>query len=997
MYAYCLQNSYEQSIQQKLREIQETRTRQAANMLQHVQNPQPQHMNIVPQQLQQMQGIARGPNQPQFQFNPNSNPNPQLQQPMQVSAMPMQQHSMHQPSQLQMGIPNPNMQQMAQNTHQQIPPSHGSAMFSPEESQIINRIAANLAQNTAPEQLNVIRHNLQNMNPEQRQSLAMQNIDPVSYFFRNHAARRFAEQRAKMAAQRANPGMPGPGNSLVPQQTGPATQNSMAIQAQQHGSLPTPQMIDSSFAGSMDQILVQQQDALRSQKAGQVVVPASNSQGGGVRGTPQPPSNARIGGNEVMQNPNQGPQQPSQYWGNQQIQQPNISQAPHMQVQPQVPNFGNASTQPLHGQIGGFGNQAGRIPQQNPAMPNLNKGLKPSPQPQTAWTHPRSAQPSQSKDQNGANASQPLLQQQQQQQQHGAPPNQMPDGFQPRHMALMSNMPTNVRQHLSSLPEDARKEWLLNYVKRQTQQQQQQRVTQQASAKQPEPTTTLGQNVQGGQQMPSTQQPLENVSNDTMVSNSISTQQPVVPQQHPSGNMSRSQNIQSQRQKQQQHQARTVQAAQQASITLTEEQAKRMDEQNFPVAILNGGSTLSQLPQDIKTWGQLKSWVTQNDNTLPPGSLVKLRGLQGLHYQNLAARHREHQISQNSSLNPQGAAQIPAPTASMVSSRSGGQALPVANGVHLPQSSRPNMLQSLPQPTLQEIQAARVRLPENLKGLSDDEIASKILKQRQNDLMKPSQAQLARTQQIQIANSQRANNQQGLQQQNSPQQFTNSNNKSNAVHPSPGQRSQPQQTPRPPPPSKDQAAKQPNQIRNTNQTSGQHQPHAKGVKRNSNDDVVEVPNSNSSKQEIHSLPSKNSQVTKPALNSSESTATSQDPKSTAEAHRRIQANQRAQTGSVHGTIQDPTTKGLSDQLRVPEENARKELRLQQLIAETSQNTPARQPVMMSFEVRASMVQKLREAKEMVQRMEQSLPIFFKMYGDEKTTRDLIRTVCTFVG
>lgn len=953
-------------------------------MLPHVQNPQPQHVNMVQQQMQ-IQGIARGPGQTQFQFNPNANP--QLQQQMQVSGMPVQQHMMHQQPQLQMGVTNPNMPQIAQNTHQQVPQGQGQGQisFTPEENQMINRMAINLAQNTPPDQLNVIRHNLQNMNPEQRQALAMQNMDPVSYFFRNHATRRFVEQRAKVAAaQRANPGMTGSGNGLMPQQPGPASQNPMVIQAQQ-GSIPTPQMIDPSFVGSMDQIIGQQQDALRSQKAGQVVVPASNSQAvaeqqrAGIRGTPQPPSNARIGGNELMQNPNQGPQQISQYWGNQQIQQSNTSHTPHMQGQPQVPNYGNVSTQPLHGQVGGFGNQPGRIPQQNPGMPNLTKGLKPSPQPQTAWTH-QSGQP---KDQNGANTSQPISQQ-------GVPPNQTPESLQNRQKALLSKLPPHIKQHLSNLPEDAQKEWVMNFLNRHTLQLQKQRAAQQLSANQSEPPTMQGQNNQVSKQMPSAQQPIENISSNNTANNPGSAQQSVTPQQQSSGNVpgnARLPNTQPQRsQKQQQQQARNLQAAQQASITLTDEQAKQMDEQNFPVAILNGGNTLSQLPQDIKTWGQLKSWVAQNDSILPAGSLSKLRGLQGLH---LAARQREHQPSQNSSSNPQGPTRVPAPTASMVPPRSVGQALPAANGASLPQSSRPNMSQSLPQPTLQEIQAAKARLPENLKGLSDEEIASNILKQRQNDLMKPFQAQLTKAQ---VASMHRANYQQGLQQQNSPQQFPTSNNKSNTVQPAQGQRSQPQQTPRPQPPSKDQAAKQSNPIRNTNQSSSQNQPTTKGVKRNSNDDIVEVLNSNANKQELHSQPSKTSQAAKPALNSSESTTASQDQKSTVEAYRRVQANQRPQAHPMHSTGQDANSKGLPDHVRLTEENSKKEHRLLQLIAETSQNTLARQPVMMSPQTRAMMVEKLRDAKEMVQRMEQSLPIFFKMYGDEKTTRDLIRTV-----
>lgn len=946
-------------------------------MLQHVQNPQPQHMNMIQQQMP-MQGIARGPNQAQFPYN-NSNANPQLQQQMQMSGMPMQQTMMHQPPQLQMGIPNPNMPGIPQNPHQQIPQNFGQMNFSPEENQMITRMATNLAHSTPPDQLELIRQNLQNMNTGQRQALSMQNIDPVAYFFRNHVTKRFVEHQAKIAAQRLNPGMPGPGNGLMPQQPRPTSQNSMALQAQQHGPLSTPQMVDNSFVRSIDQIRVQQQDALQSQEAGQVVVPASNSQAvaesqrGSIRGTPQPPSNTQLGTNEAMPNPSQGSQQPSQYWANQQLQQPNIPQTSHMQGVPQAPNFGNIPAQPpLHGQIGGFGNHAGRIPQQNPGMPTLNKGLKHSPQPQTKWNNPRPAQQSQPKDQNGANASQPVPQQ-------GASSNETPDSTQQRQKFILNNLPPNIRQYLATLSEDAQKEWMINFFRRH----QQQRIAQQ-NAKPPESAQA--------QQLPSATQPLQNMSINAGTNNPVSAQQPVVPQQQPSGNLSRTQITQTQKsQKHQQLQARAAQAAQQAGNTLTEEQAKQMDEQNFPVGILNGGSTLSQLPPDVKTWGQLKSWVTQNNQALPPASLAKLRGLQGLHYQNL--RQREQQMGQNSSSNPQGITGASAPTAPMVPSRGNGQTMPASNGVNLSQSSRSNMIQSLPPPTLQEIRAARARLPDNLKGLSDDEIASRVLKQRQSDFMKLTQAPPTKTQQMQMTNLQRTTYQQSLQQQNSQQQVPTSNNQSNtAQHPPPGQRPQPQQISRPLPASKDQNAKQTNQIRNTSQASGQNPPITKGVKRNSNDDVIEVPNPNTNKQDSHPHSSKTSQATKPTINPSDSTATPQDQKSMGESHRRMPTNQRTQAP----TAQDINPKGPSDYDRRSEENARRELRLQQLMAETSQNTPARQPVAMSPEVRAVMVQKLRDAKEMVQRMEQSLPIFFKMFGDEKTTRDLIRAVSNFL-
>ena len=932
------QSSYEQTRRQKLSDIQETRSRQAATLQQQIQNPQSQQMNMM--QQMQMQGIPPAQNQVQFHFNPNANP--QLQQPMQVSGIPMQQQMMHPQAQLQMGNQTMGMHQPPQNLHPQMSQSQGQNAFTMEENQTIQRIAQSLAQSASPDQLNVIRHNLQNMNPEQRQALAMQGTDPVTFFFRNHAIKKFIEHRAKLSAQRAHPGMPTTGNGLVPQHSRPASQHVIPIQSQQ-------QIMD-SFAPSMDQIRGQQQDALRSQEAGQVVVPASSSQSiveqrGGVRGTPQQQPNGQLGANRTMQNAGQGPQQPSQYWGNPQMQQSGIPQTPHMAV-PQNQNFGNNAVQPpLQGQVGGLGNSMGRLPQQNPAMPNLNQGLNPPPQPQNMWGQPRAGQPGQPKEPSGGNTQQPIPPQ-------GVASAEPPESGQQRLKMMMNELPLNVRQHLAGLPEEGRKEWLMNFRQRQ-QAQHQQRVAQQHTPKLPESTPVSLQNNQTGSQM---QQP-QNVSNQSVMNNPLGVQQAATPQQPPPlANAARGQSVQVTRNQQIVQNRHAVNLA---NNTLTEEQARWMDQHNFPAAILNHGSTLSQqLPQDIKTWGQLKSWVTQHDSSLPPGSLAKLRGLQGLHYQNLA-RHREQQFGQK-----------PAPTAPMVNLQR----------------------HALPQPTSQEIQALRARLPDPLKGLSDDDVSAMVIKQRQQDLIKLSQPQqnMSQPQQNYLANVQR--HYQPVTQQ---QLSTTSSHPNQAQQPPPGPRPQPHHTQRQQP-SKEQTTKQSNTNRNATQTTNQGQSSSKGVKRNSNDDVVEVPNPNAANQDTLSQLSKVAQAsTQSKASSKPSEPTSslvQDQKSINDAQRRVQPNQRSQASATQSGIHDSNDKGLSDNDRRIEESAKRDQRLRQLMKEISQNTPSRQPVAMNEQTRAKMVQRLRDAKEMVQRLAQSLPIFFRMSGDENTTRDLIRTV-----
>ena len=72
---------------------------------------------------------------------------------------------------------------------------------------------------------------------------------------------------------------------------------------------------------------------------------------------------------------------------------------------------------------------------------------------------------------------------------------------------------------------------------------------------------------------------------------------------------------------------------------------------------------------------------------------------------------------------------------------------------------------------------------------------------------------------------------------------------------------------------------------------------------------------------------------------------------------------------------------------------RKDARLKQILQEVLKSTPKRAPLPLNPQIMAKMAKQLRDAKEMVTRMEQSLPMFFRMFEDENMTRELIRTVC----
>lgn len=925
-------------------------------------------MNMTQQQMQ-MQGMVQNQSQAQFQQGFGG---PQMQQRMQVPAMVMQQPS------VQMGNPQMNMPQMTQNAHPQMPPPQ----FSVEENTIITQLAQQIAQNMPRERIDAIRNGMQNLSPEQRQIFQMQNMDPMAFYFRSQAIKRYTEQRARINAQRMNQSIAPPGNALMPPQVRPASQNSGPPQGQQ----PTPQMFDPPFV--VDHIVGQQQDAMRSQEAGHVVVPASNSQGiadqhrGNVRGTPQQQPNPIQGGNHPTH------QQPAtQYWPN---SHPNMQQNPTMQVPLQTSNFGNMSQQhPLQGQIGGLNNHAGRLAQ-NPAMPNLNKGLGTSPQTPNMWTPQRVAQPNQPKDQVAPGSRQGT-------QQQGVALPKQPEANQQRQRPTfnLASLTPQQQQQLASLSQEQKQRLILTnqQLQRQQQVQQQQQQQQQQServSKGPDSEPMQAQKSQNAAAMG--QQAPQPVTNNAVVNNGSQqtpVSQPPVPTVAPG-----QQNLQPQRTPQQpqqlnMHQNARAAVQQVANYTLNEEQARQMDSINFPSGILNATNAYSQIPENVKTWAQLKLWVSQNDSILPPGSLGKLRGLQGLHFQNIAQQQKRQNVNMGSShpIMAPGSTQPLAPTAPMVPLRNNGLTMSVTN----PPRPGPNVMQPIPQPTMQEIQAARTRLPERLAHMTDHQIATVIMRQRHEEIMKASHAQQKPgQQQIQYNNLQRPQYPQGVQQQFPPPP----NQPAQAPQPSTVQRPTPPQNSRAAAPSNDAATKQQAQPSRMSQTPNQGQPGSKGqpglkgVKRNSSDDVFEVPNPNVVHQDGHSKPQVSTQPRSqaPPNNSDQFPAAPMDQKAALEAQRRMQATQRAALQS------HPSINGLNTEQQRAAEQVKRDIQLKQIMAEVNQTFPARPSVSMDARTKEKMIAKLRDAKDTLQRLDQSLPLFFKMFADEPNITQQIKIV-----
>ena len=915
-------------------EIAQTRSKIAKSVQQQVQNGQTQINMGQPQA--QMPGMVPNPGQVQHRFLNN-----QMPRPGQPPAMGIP----NQQPQMQLGNPQARIQMMPQNTPQMMPPQ---GQFTQQDMQEIARLSQQMAQNTPPEQLNQIRSQLDNS--PHRQQLLTQGLDPLTQFFRQQAMRRYIDIKRATTQRTGQVGQAQ--NNVNPEQARPVSQNSAPTQGPPAVAVSASQNIDSSFMGSIDEIVAQQQNARRLQEAGQVVVPASDLQSmtepqRGAMGTTSQQPNPHAA-NRPPQMPN-APPQPQAFW-NAQTQQLNGQSAGQVQNQAQHNNFQNVATPVppnLQGQVGGLNAAVGQMQQQNSNMPTLTRSVGPqsqTSQPQNMW--PQQGTPQM---QHAAQSS-PLIPQQNN-------PSGTPQRLRP---PPGKNNSAQMQQFLAGLSEDDRRSFIMR-LHQQQQQHQQQRTAAigQPSSGRAQPVATQAQRSHGGP--PSSQAPdltPGRAANGAHQVNAVQQQQ--IPVQQPG---------QSQRPSQQPGDAalaalQKVQAAV-ASGSLTPDIERRMDNFGFPPGILNANNALSKLPPTVKSWGQLKAWVRENAANLPAGSEAKLRGLQGLHYQSISQKQ-------------QNAQQQPAmqPTAPMVP-RPDQQPVPA-------QAQMPNF----PQPTIQDVHNARTKYPQQLHSVPDEQVRAMIMKQRRDMWVRTHQQGFNPQQQAQMQLMQQRQQQAQLQQRHQQQQQQQNQSLQNGTQPNqpqqaqiPAQRPQPQQ-PKQGPQGKEQPHGKAPQAQMQNQAT------SKGTKRGSSDDVVEVPDPKITQQQQRVQGVKTSQK----ANVSKARPEQATQAAQKAPNPRPEAEQRTKRAPLPQASEANQAAGSAQGQQKPEEAHRLEARLKELVDEVSRNVPPRQPIPMDFATRAKMVQKLIQAREMIIRMDRLMPLYFKMFKDENGTKDLIRTV-----
>lgn len=903
-----------------------------------------------------------------------------MQQPLQAGQIPVNPMQPQPPQHQQMARmgSGPDMQQTLrnnqamQNINRPMQANRGGPQLSPQEQQHVLNMANHMFQSLGPQD----RDSVKNMiSPHQFQSIMAQGGNPIQHFCRNHCLKRYVEEREKR--QRNAQGLPIPGNAGMANQGRPPSQVSTGNPGQQPMPVSTARMSDPGLAlGNMDQFLGQQQDALRHQEAGQMVVPMSNPQGAPsqVRGTPNPQGHSQFNPNRPMPPPNSLPPQTQPFWMNQQNQQPNPHQTSQVQLQTPTQSFNGVPGQPpqLHGQVGGLSNnRPQRTPQQNHNMPTLNQPLDSKGQIQSDPTQ-RPNQPTpnmnQRKAPNVPQAAVPNVQQNSgQQRPQGNPTPQVP-GKGPL------SWPPEVRAKFMAMPESERTKLLMTMQ----QKQQQQRVKRLADAKgianaeapfQPRHTSgPAGITVSQGKAPavnPTTSQPPMNAA---AAFNMQAHGNPQQMQSNGARNMS----------------------SKLVPIPLNEQQISQMDPQHFPPSIINRKSDLGSLPDDIRTWRQLKEHVQRNERELPPGSLNKVSGLQSIHYQMHMLQRRLQQNQQQ----PQGSTGT-APVGQMVAP----QFPQPAQG---PATSAPNQMRfpPLPEPTAQEIQAIRMNLLPHLKGLGDDQLRTMLMRQKHQEFYKTPQAQQAirEQQQQQHRNALQRVNMDGQRNQfpGAPNQTSQSQQAQHAqiqVQQKGQPRNQAQPQPR-------QNIQPPKPAAGPAWTGGQpdvSKMNQKSLKRTSSEDVIEVPDPKLAQQTRTPNPKPGQPPPMTGQLTREQFARmTPEQKLALQRHLQSQAIQASQRPKAAQASAQPGQHPMNANNANKSSGmsiATRDNRYGQLMQEVAQTTPKRQEVPMSPDTRRQMVDRLNEKmSNMMKNVEKSLPTYLSLSKDENHTKELLRIV-----
>ena len=958
------EQTYKSQCHKKLRDIANARQGQAEIHQHRLQNPTVQ--GIGGQQQMFQQGMIN-PNQ--FQAGPNAATPQQMtnaQNMARLQQAQLQQQQMANAARMQQQ--NYANMQATGVMSQQAPQIPGQQAFNQQERQLIDQRAQQMAVSLTDEQRQAIARKMQNVPPQAREQLAARGMNPIQLYVHNEATRQYRQQKEREMLMQQNQGMP-LANGTATQQA-PAAPMGMpqpGLNPQQQGQMPG--------GGNINQhIFAQQQEALRRQQAGVIVVPGSTGQGipSGVQQTPQQQPQQQLqqpqGPNPAWQMQNQGVfrQQNQNLWNNGQGRQ-----VPNTQPQSRTPNPPAAQQQPpqLQGQVGGLTNNPNMRPvQQPPAMPTLNRPMEapnqtqtgPSPRPGQANNQavpknaPQGANPQPSEMNGQSNV------------------NQQRTG--PTAASIIQNFPPQMKAHLASLPTDAHRRQLISQIAKAQENKRKQNAQADGAAAQVAQASIQPQQIIG---TPNGGLNIPNAQSGSNPSRPADMGGPLI-------------NASNQANQGQQLAGRpATQNGVPNNLVLNDEQTRQMDGIDFPAMLRNNVPFLNNLPEGARTWGHLKQFVSQNAHALPPNVMSRFVNHQAMHFLQIQQHRRGIAMMNGGAV----------PTPQMMP---GGQPQPhTMNAV-------PGAMPPLPQPTMQEVQSARNSIP-NAQSMSDEQIRSAILRKKNQagpntHLLQQNHQGLNQQQQAQYNNmlrlqqaQQNAGQVQGLN-QSQTQSLNQAQNTKPQNNPQASQQqvSQNRQQPTKAPQANMSQAK-PTATEQTKQAAGNRatpQANQKNLKRTkTNDDVVEIADPKLSKLHLPNRDVQQGQVANgvPKLTQEQFNSLSDQQKT-----QYMVQQQRQKQGVPNAQTQVPQVSSIIDLSTRGDEIKKANRRFREILTETSRSMGRRSSQLMSPETRGNMIRKLRESQAMMGRVEMALTIFLMLGGNEDKVRELARMVCLMI-
>ena len=935
-------DQYVSNIKQKLIVMTTARQQQLQQRMQggapnNMNNPMngmngmnPAQMNMMNQMGQQ--GARQGTPQ---QFNP-AFPNAQLQRPMQVSPVPMTQ------GQSSMGVngANPaNMSQPGQNNQQPNMQANQNQQQNRQDQMIINQFAKKLMDTCKEEVRLKFEADIRAWPEDKKQQLLAQGVNPLFLRFRQHADMLYRRGALNQQGAAQNAGA----------MQGAAQPNRMQSQQMNMGQRQPNQEFD------FTEIANRQMEAMRSQDQGTTVVPASNNPNNSGQMSGFPGQNSQQ--NQPQNAMAQQRQAAEAFHRQQQAQQAQQAQA-HAQAQAQAQarleqqrqqqaaQARNQQNQLLQGQIGGL-NLPGGSQQASPAMPMLNRPMPPPGQSGPPGT-PQQQRPPQAHvpimtpqpGQADPNLSE-LMRQAQQRAAAVQAANQQPLTDQVRMNMMPADLDPNVKQQLLKVPEPQFRVILQSYMmnlRRSNGMQNGAFPPGQPNAGQPNmpfnqqqqlPPGMTGQML-GGPNMPNMVRPGMNLGQP----------QPGAGPQPPMG----AQRPPMPSQQQRLQAASNLLRANPGIIHAT-------DPKPFPPNVLNN-SIRNSLPQDVRTWQQLKLWASQNPALVPGVDSQKLLMLQVLHFQDM--------VRQSGGVG--GVHPTPQP--------GHGLAPPVQVNANQGPIRTPQQQQNMPniaalQVTPQDLQQFRARMAGSPQAnLPDEQLRGFMISLRMKNL------QQQRQQQAQSAMlNQQAQRNQTQPPVNMPIQQHQPNRPPTAQPPT-------QATPQPKAAARPQPQSQPMQSQPSNNAGN------KGTKR-PNEDSTE--SGNDATPQAAAMASSKSQ---PGFNL------------THEQVSKLTPAQQTQYKAQLLKAQDPSNNKMQQQrggvvnheeLRQRMADPTRTRQFKQLMDEVEKSIPARQPVQLPPQMRVPLQRSLKEQLHRLKQVDQALRIFHASY-DSSEPEQVLRQI-----